>query len=430
MLVSALLSFTIDGVYPVIFNLYILRMGYDPEFVGLVNSVALVVFAVACLPSGAIGTRWGARIALVAGTAISLASAIGLALSDLVPKEMQPLWVMGLFSVLYIGAALYFVNSSPALVNSLPHGERPRVISTQSAVSNFLAFVAGPIAGFIPVILISYFGYSSGAPAAYRAPLIVSAAVCALAMALIVTIKPVHMVVDESVPGPSDAAGTRGRGGAPAVAVAFGGTLLMVSLIRFLQVAGSGSGMTFFNVYMDDGLGVSTALIGLWAAAGRLFAVFISFWVPALTRRVGAGYAAVLAAAAVGLSLLPLGLIPVAFVGGASFVVMSMMTSVRYSTYFVYTMEVSPPQLRTVAAGAGEFAGGMSFALVSFVGGFIIVRIGYPALFVWSAVLTLMGAALLWGYLVWTGAGGGQKLAQASSPESGREPAPLPVIDT
>ncbi|MGL4649591.1 MAG: hypothetical protein ACRC1H_09295, partial [Caldilineaceae bacterium] len=41
--VSALMGFTIDGVFPVIFNLYILRMGYGPDFVGMVNSVALIV---------------------------------------------------------------------------------------------------------------------------------------------------------------------------------------------------------------------------------------------------------------------------------------------------------------------------------------------------------------------------------------------------
>lgn len=410
MLVSALMAFTIDGVFPVIFNLYILRMGYDPEFVGLVNSVALVVFAVASLPSGSIGARWGARVALIWGAAISLVSTVALAASDIVPRSMQPAWLMVGFSLLYVGSAFYFVNAAPALVNSSPMAERPRVISTQSALTNFLAFIGGPLAGFIPVILISYLGWPEGSPAAYRVPLLVSAALYAVATVLITTIRPIHVSPDEaetpvgggtaleSSPSPASPATRRG---APPVAIAFGGTLVIISLVRFLQAAGSGSGLTFFNVYMDDGLGVSTATIGIFVAIARLASVFISFWVPAVTRKIGAGRGAVAASAGVGLSLIPLALIPNWVVGGTSFVAMNALTSVRYSTYFVYMMEVTPPQLRTLVAGAGEFAGGLSFALVSFIGGFVIVRIGYPALFLGSALVTLMGSALLWGYLVW-----------------------------
>ena len=60
---SAISSFTMDGVFPVVFNLYILRMGFDAEFVGMVNAVGLLLFSVAALPAGSIGTRFGARAA-------------------------------------------------------------------------------------------------------------------------------------------------------------------------------------------------------------------------------------------------------------------------------------------------------------------------------------------------------------------------------
>ncbi len=56
---TALLGFSIDGgIYSVVFNLYLVRLGYGPEFIGVVNSVGLLVFALSSLPAGALGAGW------------------------------------------------------------------------------------------------------------------------------------------------------------------------------------------------------------------------------------------------------------------------------------------------------------------------------------------------------------------------------------
>jgi MFS family permease len=60
-----LLSRTMVGfgyfcLYSVLFNLYLLRLGYGPGFVGLVNAVGFLTNALFSLPAGALGRRWGA----------------------------------------------------------------------------------------------------------------------------------------------------------------------------------------------------------------------------------------------------------------------------------------------------------------------------------------------------------------------------------
>lgn len=172
--VSALVAFAVDGVFPVIFNLYILRMGYGPEFVGQANSVALVVFSFSSLLAGTLGSRYGTRRIMVTGVTVTMASAWALSLSDMLPATLKPWWIIVMFSFLYLGAAFYYVNSSPALVNALTRAEQPRVISVQSALNNFLAFTGGPIAGFIPVLLVSLLGWSIHDPATYRVPILVA----------------------------------------------------------------------------------------------------------------------------------------------------------------------------------------------------------------------------------------------------------------
>lgn len=405
LVVSALVAFAVDGVFPVIFNLYILRMGYGPEFVGQANSVALLAFSFSSLLAGTLGTRFGTRRMMVSGVAVTMAATWALSASDLLPARYQPWWIIVMFSMLYLGAAFYYVNSSPALVNALPRAEQPRVISVQSALNNVLAFAAGPIAGYIPVLLVTFFAWSIHDPATYRVPLLVSGGLLVVAALLIVSARARQI----GTVHPSSAALAMEGGeqpmpsgepaGAPTVAITFGSTLLVMSFIRFFTTAGSASALTFFNVYMDDALGVSTSTIGLVVAIAHLVAVFAALSVPAVTRRLGNGPAAVAGTVGVALSMLPLALFPFWQAAGFGFAAMYSLTSLRFSAFFVYMMDVTPPRLRTTMAGAGEFAGGLSFAFVSLAGGYIIVSAGYAWLFGGAALITLVGAISLWFYV-------------------------------
>ena len=69
-LVTSLLTvFCFMGVYLVLFNLYLVRLGYGPEFIGLANAAGLLVYGVSSLAGGEIGRRWGSRRGMIAGLA-------------------------------------------------------------------------------------------------------------------------------------------------------------------------------------------------------------------------------------------------------------------------------------------------------------------------------------------------------------------------
>jgi len=60
LMTAALFGFTVfGGIYAVLLNLYLLRLGYGPQFVGLINGTGQLAFAIFCLPAGALGRRWG-----------------------------------------------------------------------------------------------------------------------------------------------------------------------------------------------------------------------------------------------------------------------------------------------------------------------------------------------------------------------------------
>jgi MFS family permease len=199
---------------------------------------------------------------------------------------------------------------------------------------------------------------------------------------------------------PLETPASSGTKGAPAMATAYG-LLVFMSVVRFLQVAAVGSGVTFFNVYMDDALGVATAQIGLIASLARLVAVPAALFGPLLSRRIGYGAAATAASFVTFLSVLPLALIPNPAAAGVGFIGLMTSTSIRYPAFYVYMMERTPSPLRATMTGAGEMAAGLCFALMSLLGGYMIVRFGYPSAFLLGGAFTLAGT-LLFAYYVRT----------------------------
>jgi hypothetical protein len=63
LITAALLGFTVfGGIYPVLLNLYLLRLGYGPKFIGLVNAALNLAFSGFCLPAGARDSRTNPRM--------------------------------------------------------------------------------------------------------------------------------------------------------------------------------------------------------------------------------------------------------------------------------------------------------------------------------------------------------------------------------
>ena len=74
---SAVVGFAVEGgIYSVLFNIYLLRLDYGTDFIGVVNSVGHFSYAIAALLASAAGQRWGVRRIMLVG--IVLATLAGL----------------------------------------------------------------------------------------------------------------------------------------------------------------------------------------------------------------------------------------------------------------------------------------------------------------------------------------------------------------
>ena len=291
--------------------------------------------------------------------------------------------------LLYFGLAQYFANSGPLLIRSMQVAVRGDIFAVQSAVTSIASFAGGLLGGLLPALVAGVVGVTLASPMPYSVPLVVVAVLTFLALALLLRTR------NEEV-DPADM--TVARPGAPALTAAYG-LIAFMAVVRFLQLGGLGATMTFFNVYMDSELGVSTATIGLIAASARLLAVPAVLLGPALGRRIGYGTTAALTTVVAFASMLPIALTGSVTGAGAGYIVLLTSFSMRYPAFYVYLMAHTPDRLRAMMTGVNEMAAGLSVAFISLVGGYIIVQYGYTAAFLVGATMTLAGGLVFYGFV-------------------------------
>jgi MFS family permease len=390
LLTMALVGFVVDGgVFAVLLNLYLLRLGYGPETIGLVNAAGMLVFALASLPSGMVGERFGSRRMMILGITLMLAGCVLLPLTDLLPATIWLFWLVGTNMLLYLGLALFFVNTAPFVMASVLPAQRTQVFGVQTALLSFSAFLGSLVGGVLPPLFAGLLGVADQQPAPYRFALITGGLMLVPAILALRAARPrtsVAAVEPGVAPAPA---------GADAVTPIFG-ILLIIALVRLLQVAGIAATTTYFNVYLNAALMVPTAQIGMILAAGRLLGVPAALATSALTARFGNKRVVIGATIGSAISILPLALIPHWGAAAIGFVGLTGLSWIRYAASMVYFLELVPPNRRATVSGTVEMAGGLCFTLITFSGGFIIALLGYQTLFLAATAITALSALVFW----------------------------------
>ncbi len=389
------MSLVIDGIYNVLLNLYLLRLGYGTEFIGLVNAVGLLTFACASLPAGILGSRYSNTRIMKIGGVISLVGALMLPQVELLPGGMREAWLALHYALMLTGFSFFFVNGAPYLMNVVDVAHKHRAFSLKTAHWALAGFCGSLAGGILPGIIADARNMTLVDPAPYRITLTLAGLTLALAVLLLQRIRP---LADEAAlevkPG--------GGGSARAASERFHWTTSLIVLIcvmtvvRLFQVAGSATALVYFNVYMDRQLAVSTAMIGAVAAIGRLTGVPTALLTPALIRRWGLVNTVLWSSLFTSLCLLPLALVEHWLAAALGFIGSLAVMSIRFTAFTVYILDLVPRVQQSVIAGSGEMAAGLSFAMISLGGGILLSIVGFRELFLLGSLLTFIGSLLFW----------------------------------
>ncbi|HET6486928.1 MAG TPA: MFS transporter [Spirochaetia bacterium] len=378
---AALMGLTIfGGIYALLFNLYLVRLGYGLSFIGSINATALLGWAAACLLAGSVGRRWGSRGSMTSGLLISMVGYLAVPFCELMRAGIaRSVWLIVSYLVANVAISLYDVNSQPFLVESSTREERSHLFSLQAALWPISAFVGSLLGGFLPGLLSGT--SASTAPGPYRFSLMASAATLIVAVVVLSRARPV--TAETAAPAP-----TRAETSGSAM------LLVLVGVLLLLHGFGDGTAKTFFNVYLDTELHTSTARIGLLAAVAQLVSVPAALLMPTTVRIWG--HRRVFQWGTVGIvaGLIPLALVPHWTAAGAGYIVVVCLIALTRAALMVYLMEVVPERQRAPMTGVYIMAIGLSWSVAAAGGSQLIAALGYPMFYLAGAALTAASLAV------------------------------------
>jgi MFS family permease len=383
MSVSVVVGFGYFGIYAVIFNLYLLRLGYSPGFVGTLNSVALLVSALCAIPAGMVGRKWGVRAGLRGGYLIWLVASLLLPLSEVMPEELRAAWLFVAFSMKWSGATLFGVNRAPYLVGLTSVEERTHVFSIANATNRAFAVLGSLVAGFLPNLFAGWLNLSLESPAPYFYTLCIPPVLYLLGLPFVWSIKAVRVAQRQE---------NQTATSAPA------GLFVAMAAFLLLIVAAEAAANTFFNVYLDGSLFVSTSIIGALLAVAQFVGIPAALVGPVLVKRWGSFRVILVGAFVTVASTLLLASASNVVVAGLGYVGIAALVGILMPVKSIFHQEATAPEWRSTMSGIASMSETVGRALMVSAGGFLIAGVGYQRMFFVAALVTFVGAMFFWVY--------------------------------
>ena len=129
------------GVFQLIYNIYLVRLGFREDFIGALTAVNTVLIAVAALVFGQLIVRYGSWFCILIGTSLTVVSLLGQSLITHVPLLVVFAAIGG------IGQAGLIVPNMPFIIEHCSDEERADLsaltFSTRAAPSRWASASAG-----------------------------------------------------------------------------------------------------------------------------------------------------------------------------------------------------------------------------------------------------------------------------------------------
>ncbi|MCK9585744.1 MFS transporter [Methanothrix soehngenii] len=259
------------GIYGVIFNLYILRLGFGEDFLGLILSISATSMGLFSIPAAFVCDRLGRKRTLLLSSVLSAISLFFL-YNTTTPE------LLVLFSLASgMASALGLVTGSTFLLENSTKEERMYLFSMSSLIYTFSLLSGNMLGGFLPDILADLISAQSGSAISYRLTLYVSL------VATVASLLPLAYVAEKNS---EENNGIRGQLNIYR-SIFKSKVIRQMTLFYCLYGVGWGTSLPYFNVYFDTVLGASANQIGIFFSVSQIFMILGYFLVPVLTERTG-----------------------------------------------------------------------------------------------------------------------------------------------
>ena len=383
------------GLQAVLLNLYLLRLGYDARYVGLLAGIGQLVWAVAAFPAIFIGNRFGLRNSFQLSLALGGFGLVLILCAESLPRQWWDACLIGGQVVMNVGLAIGTVSMPPYIMAVTGERERPHAFSFVAALIPFAALVGSIIAGILPSLWAARLDIGMDQPAPYRLALWLGPVLSWLGILPLIGADPGYVHEEEVVAGEGVPAPVQGQISrrAPLGLLAFWGIFVLIAAI------GEGSVRTFFNVYMNNALAVPPATIGVIMGAAQILPILAALALPLALTHWGAGYTLGAGLLVMGACLAPLATTPQLWLAAAAYMGAMASFTIVGAGRDLFGQEMVIPRWRTSSQAVAIFGLAMGNAVAAVLGGLLILAVGFGALYLFGMSAAFVAAGLLFLYL-------------------------------
>ena len=380
------------GIYGIIFNLYVLNMGYHADFLGMLLAVNLLASSATSIPAGILCDRFDKKKLLMISGFLTLVVTIPLYITG------SPYLMLALSAMGGVFWSISAVAVTPLLAENSHADDNVHIFSTNASLGWIATILGCAMGGIIPTIWAAAFGLGGS----YRLTLLTSVVLLAAGLALAMLLKSNKKELPKAT-----AEFTTSLKGIRAQAKCFIGSLkgirISSDVAKFTVTSitfGIASGMIvpYFNVYFIKVMKVGVMEVGLASAIAGAVMIGGLMATPYLTSKIGKVRCAVLTKVLSAPFLIFMALTTNFVMAAGAYVAYMFLINMAGPATTSFQMELIKPKEQGLAVGVMSTGSYVAISASTYVSGLLIAQGNYIIPFVGTCVAYLATAALLYYY--------------------------------
>lgn len=382
-LASAIFTGAALGVYRLLYNFYVLSLGFDESLLGQLITISSMAALISAVPMGYLADMLGRKTALLAsGAAVS--AAVGLmVLFPSVPMFYAMNILMG------AAQSLAAVTMAPFLLENSGETERTYLFSLSSGLQMAASFVGNAIGGYLPTWIGEAQGVAATSSVAYAGALGVIAGLSVLGLGPLIWLRtPKTDPGERALFAPFQYAREN-----PSMLAKLVAPMLITSI-------GAGLFMPFMNVFFRVTHGQPDPVIGNVLAWGALFMGIGLIVAPPLADRMGKIQLVVVSQALSIPFLIALGYAPLFWMSALAHYARLSLMNMGGPVYQTFVMEQVEPRARATVASLVSMAWNFGWAFSPSISGWIQVNYGFGPVYA-AVVVIYTFSTFLYAWFFW-----------------------------
>jgi len=369
------------GIFRLLFNFYVLSLGYDETLLGTLITTSSLTALLAAVPMGYLVDRMGHKPAL-----ISSALALGVAIGVMILWPSATTFIL-MNVMVGFAQSLNGVTMGPFLMENSGEKERTYLFSFTSGLNMTSAFVGNWIGGYLPTWMSGLTASLPTSPSAYGASL------AAITIAVFISVTPLIWLRR-----PELKSSERSAFAPLSYFASHSKQLIRLILPMMITSIGAGLIMPFLNVFYRNVYHQPDPVIGSMFAWGSLAMGVGLLIAPPLADRYGKIQMVVVTQALSIPFLFVMGFSPWFALSAAAYYIRLTLMNMSQPVYQTFVMERVEPGARATVASLVSMANNLGWAFSPTISGWLQVNYGFSPAFASTIVLYTLSIYLYWRY--------------------------------